>query len=192
MIGTDIVVARLRNTFANDLWTNVTNRIYYATTYRNLNKRKGGIIPEVFIGDNEYQEVRFDDKYGAMCFFDLGDEITDANDLAKRSIRAIFAVNLKLAYPSITYRAEEEAHRDVLVSAKKERNIATPNTIISGLDAYGDLLTDDLKRYNMQPWHVFALDLDARIDLTCDIIGLPQPSTVTTWFEYPFPIIFGN
>lgn len=191
MTGIDVAVERLRQHFAADLWNHVTNKIYYAIAYRNLNSDKSGTIGEVWTQAEEYKEVHFDDNYNALCFFDtLDSPITNVNDtLQFQEMNVIFAVNLLSIYPAITSRRpESEVHRDVLVSAKKARGTFEFNEIIPGNNAYGDLFTDNLKSYNMYPWHTFALNMVAQVDYDCDRPDIP-PFNDVAGFEYPLPII---
>lgn len=192
MTGTDVAIARLRNRFANELWQDVSNKVYYAAAYRNNNRNKSGIIAEVYTENNEYKEVHNDDRFNVVSFFVMDNNIPGIHNSAAsfRSGRVIFSVNLQSIYPDITYRTEEEVHRDVSVVANKESGIISNMEFDIGLDAYGDLFTDNMKAFNMHPWHTFAMTFTAKIDYTCDQSGIGQARQ--TWFEYPFPIIFGG
>lgn len=192
MTGTDLVVAKVRNRFASELLPDVTNKIFYATAYRNMNRSKSGIIAEVYTSANEYEEVLFDDSYDVMSFFDVGEniEVVQNEAITTREINALFAMNLTNCYPDITYRAEELAHKDVIDALNKELGNVSVNSILSGVNAYRDLYTDKLKSYNMHPWHTFSVNFTARIDYTCDVVYPSQQTVLIQEFDYPFPIIF--
>lgn len=190
MTGTDVAIARLRDKFAKYLWTDVSKKVYYSAARRNNNKNKTGIIAEIYTKKGEYKEVHNDDRFNVVSFFVMDDEITGVsnNEATFRSGRVIFSVNLESLYPDITYRPEEEAHRDVANVANRENGLVSNLGFEVGLSAYGDLFPDNMKAFNMHPWHTFALTFTTKIDYTCDQTGIGQP--VIGWFEYPFPIIF--
>jgi len=191
MTGIDIPISNLRNAFASRLWGDVDKKIYYSRVFRNLNTQKE-LIGEVFISDKEYKEVHFDDTYHVNCFFDVADEIsnTETGLQTTREVGIVFAVRVDKIYPDLDYRAVEELYSDVLaVINDSEGRRVIPDNIITGLNAYGDLSTANLKAYDMQPWHVFRVNTTMQVNYGCAITYTPSQINA---FEYPFPIIFYN
>lgn len=166
LVGTDINIASVIDTFNLKLWNTLSNNGFYGQVYRNV--KSGNIIPEIYKEDGKnYQEVIFDDRKDAICFFDVEENIEnlDADNQPTRECKIIFAVNLSKTHPLITYRAEENAHLDVLSILRKYHSLdVTVNSITSGRNAFGDLYTDNLKSYNMHPYHTFALNCTIKIN----------------------------
>ncbi len=168
MTGIDIPIARLVSLFDNGLWITLSNKSYNSICHRNM--RNGNIIPEMYVENGEYEEIIFDDRLDALCFFDLtGNEVVVDGDLVEQDVNLIFAVNLESIYPLIdTYRAEAEVHRDVqnIIKLDGLTNV-TINSVTPRLNAYGDLYTDNLKEFDMHPYHTFAVNLTIKFYNYC-------------------------
>ena len=191
LTGVDIPISTLRDALATRLWTDVTPSIFYSRIYRNIS-REGELIGEIYVAENEYKQMQFDDTYFINVFFDPSDNIEDVNpDIqTTREVGIIFAVNVTKIYPSLAYRALEEIYRDVLSVMNETSGLQiTPNEIVSGLDAYGDLSTGHLKEFNMHPWHTFRVNTTMKIDYDCSIVAQNIAAGTIYGFEYPLPII---
>ena len=192
MTGVDVPIALMRDDFAASLWTDVPKRIFYSKAYRN--QRKGNLIPEVFTGsdqNNEYEEVMFSDEWNVLVFFDAPGTRANVRDEAQITIEAYIAVNLRALYPDATWRAEEDAHRDVVKVLEQSRSAYPVKSIevTAGLDAYGDFFTENVKGFNMQPYHVFRVDIESAFMYDCDD-GFISTQLRVPGFVYPDPIIF--
>lgn len=193
MTGVDLPISRLRNLFANYLWQIPGIRHeYYAVAYRNENEQ-GDLIAELFTGKEtgkDYKEYMFSDKTDILCFFDVEDEVTNFDERAQVGVNVIFAVNLQRIYPALQYRANEEAYSDVrAVMSRVSQESINPVSISKGLNAYGDLSTEKLKRFNMHPWHTFAFNTEMTVNYDCDQ-KVKLTTGALTHFEYPAPIFF--
>lgn len=188
LVGIDVPIARLQQAFATSLWTHVSARAFYSRVFRN-NDNDGNLVAELFVGENDYQEIMFDDRYDVQCFFDPASTVEDINpDLqSTRECGIVFVCKSPIIYPDVvTHRVTEELYRDVLAVIQDTTPLSViPQSIVTGLPAYDDLNTEKLKAYNMQPWHVFRVNTDIKIEYGCD-------ETVNTAgsYQYPFPIIF--
>ncbi len=181
LTGIDIPIATLRQSLADNLWTDVANKTFYARIFRNLNN-ENDLIGEVFSGVVDYEEVHFNDKLNVLCFFDVGETVEniDADSQTTENVGLIFAVKLTAIYPDLDYRATEEVYRDVLNIINDTLSV-TPNEIIRGLNAYGDLSTKGLVAYNMHPWHTFRINTEMKLSYDCSQdLNLDDP--------YPDPI----
>lgn len=169
LTGIDIPIAILRQSFADNLWTGVTNKYFYARVFSNLNEN-GQLIGEVLNSGNEYKDVQFDDTLNMLSFFDVGDTVSnvDPDNQTTQDVGIVFAVKLTEIYTSISYRATEEVYRDVLnvINATSALEVI-PNEIIRGLEAYGNLSTEGLLQYNMQPWHTFRINTEMKLSFDC-------------------------
>ena len=159
--GIDYPIQELQQLFIDELWT-VANCDYFHRVFRNT--RDGKLIPEVFIGGNSYNEVKFNDRKDVISWFDVSDE-TNSYDggQVSQNVGVFFAVNVKKLYPTLTHRAVEEAHGDVL-NLLRGYDISG---IVTGERAYGDYDISNLKNYNMQPWHVFRINIVLNYGINC-------------------------
>lgn len=169
LIGINKPIKMIVDTFNAELWPNVPNKSFYGLCYRN--QRNNNVIPEVYVERrDEYKEVLFDDKLNVISFFDAEGSISNVNDEPNRTVRLIFAANLRALYPNKSHRATEEAHFDVLKILKsKYRHWAQPISIESGLNAYGGLFTDNVRKFTMHPYYTFAVILNIRYSYNCQI-----------------------
>ncbi|MCH8067850.1 MAG: hypothetical protein IID16_01055 [Candidatus Marinimicrobia bacterium] len=188
--GVDIPISLIRDDFAAGLWTSVSNRIFYSRAFRNekLIGEDIQVIPEVFTANKEYKEVLFDNKWNVSVFFDVSNERTNIREKPTTVISAIFAVNLNAIYPGVAYRQEENVHADVLqiFNATTSSYRITSIDIITGIDAYGDFFRDNVKGFNMQPWHTFRLDLGIQYFYDCNDTAFNRGAAN----DYPDPVIF--
>jgi len=168
-IGIDLPIQQMQQLFINNLWPTIDtqDKMFYQRVFRN--ERNGNLYPEVLIeGTNDYQEVEFDDRLSALCWFDVANE-TNSYDLGQinQNVGIFFAVNLSVLYPTLSHRAIEEAHLDVQKIITKRIGEWNIQGIITNMDAYGDFSTDRLMPSNMQPWHVFRFDCNLKYSLNC-------------------------
>ncbi len=169
LTGIDIPIAILRQTFADNLWTSVTGKEFYARVFGNLNKNNQ-LIGEVLYSGNEYRDVQFNDTLSMVSFFDVGETVenVDPNSQTTQNVGIVFAVKLTEIYSNISYRATEEVYRDVLNIINDTSTLEiVPNEIIRGLNAYGNLSTEGLLQYNMQPWHTFRVNTEMKLSFDC-------------------------
>ena len=148
MIGIDSIIETLRLQFVSKLWTSYPT--YSAKGRAFLNVRDGRIVPEVLVTGNEYQEVMLDDTLPAHSFFVVGDVYNVDRSAVSCDVDIYFAVNLKTVYPSVTERAVEYVHRDIL----KELNYGIFKTtkITTGREAFKEF--DVAIGDNMQPFYL--------------------------------------
>jgi len=130
-----------------------------------------GFIPEVYIGDNEYQEIFTSDKVNSHLFFDVDDtenieytgNTNKYNKVAK--IRLIVSANLNKIYSTITHRGDENL---IVAIENKIKSYSTKYAkwTYSGLlkktanvfANYSYTLSDNLN--DMQPYFVCAFEFD--------------------------------
>lgn len=167
--GIDRPIQEMQQLFEANLWTfiSATKKQFNHRVFRN--ERKGLLIPEIKIdGSDEYEEVEFDDRLTVLSWFNVA-EATDSYHLGQinHSAGIFFAVNLEELYPSLSHRAVEESHLEVQRILLKRSGEFEITGITTGAAAYGDFDIENLKSYNMQPWHVFRFDCNVKYSLNC-------------------------
>lgn len=168
MTGVDIPISNLLAAFNANLWKDNTKKDFIGRISRNV--VKGDMLAQKFVEGKDYQTIMFDDKLDAICFFDCDEtESIIDNDLMESDVNIVFAVNLKSLYPLITdIRAINEVHRDVknVITGAGTTDIEMTG-LTTGLKAYGDLSVENLKRYDMHPFHTFSINTKMKYYLTC-------------------------
>jgi hypothetical protein len=167
-IGIDKPIQDMQTLLSQGLWPDipVDNRAFYHRVFRNF--RNGLLVPEVYVGDGEYQEVLFDDYISVLSWFDVSDE-TESYDGGQvvQSVGVFFAVNLDDLYPSLSHRAVEEAHNDVRKILGSRPTTYDITGLTTGAAAYGDFDSAAVKFPNMQPWHIFRFNTNISFLMTC-------------------------
>jgi len=162
--GIDIQIERLQDRFKDKLWTSVssTNKDYFGRIYRN--ERDGDVIPQRFVSGNDYKDVLLNDKKAVTCFFDVQPEESYEFQF-NANVWILFAVNLKTLYPSITDRATEYVHEDVVREIKKIGGWNVTG-LVRGLPAFADYsLVKDSD--DMQPFYLFRINCEVKYPLNC-------------------------
>jgi len=162
--GIDIQIERLQDRFKDKLWTSVssTNKDYFGRIYRN--ERDGDVIPQRFVSGNDYKDVLLNDKKAVTCFFDVQPEESYEFQF-NANVWILFAVNLKTLYPSITDRATEYVHEDVVREIKKIGGWNVTG-LVRGLPAFADYsLVKDSD--DMQPFYLVRINCEVKYPLNC-------------------------
>lgn len=148
MIGLDYEIEKLRLLFENSLWAD-KNYTAYGRAF--LNKKNDKTIPEIYLANGmDYQEVLLNSDVDGHSFFIVEDTINAAdgsNADYEANVNIYFAVNLAKLYTSITERAVEYVHRDV-ISIINNTSFEI-NNIITGLDSFDFSFVKE--KHNMQP-----------------------------------------
>lgn len=168
-IGVDKVINRLQ-TFIYDqiiLKTSWNPIQAYGRVYKN--KIEGGIIPQFYKGEGEYQkDVFITDKAGNVgnIFFSLEDKHKYLN-VAEFSVetKIIFMLNLKLIYNDSDQRQDSKAQRELfnIVNKKNQFTITRLETgletVLKGFDLTG------VKKVDLEPLHIFAFVGDLKYNI---------------------------
>ena len=168
-VGIDWAIDRIQKTVFNSVnWdTAVGGYESYHRAYKN--ESPDGKIPEVYIGDDDYKEVFMDDGFSATSFFMVDDTITQLEeDKYSANVDYVFQVLLDELYPSIIHRADEEAHRDVLLAVNDSVINVEVTDIVKGREnVYSGLRIDQLECDDMHPYHFFKLGLTVNYIYRC-------------------------
>jgi hypothetical protein len=170
--GVDIPIQKYQTVLYNALlatWT-ITDLTFnmYGRAYRN--QTIDGYTPEIYKGNNEYNDSYFDDTLSGSAFWGLGEQtkISLAGDVTA-NLFVIFMVNLDLIKPGTT-RNDEEARIDVERIALKRDYGFFLTGIITGIDQVfkeysGYKAVKGIKFRDMQPWHCFRLNFQVTYNI---------------------------
>ncbi len=163
--GIDKELQKIQNSLYDGLdWGNLN---VYGRVYKNQSTDKG-LVPEVYLGANEYKDAFLDDtKTATICFIEDEKHTTENGIYYFCDVKIVVMVNLLKSKPTITHRADTEVQLDVIKQAQKngmftvtgiEKGIAN---VFKGFNIQGVLLTD------MQPFHVFAITGTLKYKINC-------------------------
>ena len=156
-VGVDASIKRVQNYLYSQLTSkwDVNKLDIYGRVYKNT--RKDIIIPEYYIGENEYKEVLFDDNRDGIIFFNVGDIKNVSGDVINTDIDVICALNLK-AINGNTDRTDAEVQADVFKQLTMFRSTLTINHIETGLNnVYSDFSGVAKIFLDMQDYHHFKI-----------------------------------
>ena len=156
MKGIDVPIEAQRAVFEDKLFTGSSSYVAYHRAF--VNEKDGLVIPELQTEDStEYQEVLLNDKIDGHSFFVVRPNIVVADGLLSAKVDIYFALNLDKLYSSVSERAVEYAHRDILNLLKRSRFEVFE--IVTGLDAFAGFGNVDLKD-NMEPFYLVKFGAD--------------------------------
>jgi hypothetical protein len=163
--GIDVAIDKLQNY----LFIELDNADYqsYPRAYKNT-KNNGGVIPENYISENEYQEVFMDDNYSLSSFW-LVDDNTTIDEFATTTVSVIFQVLLDEVYPTITHRADEEFINEVYNILYNNPYKHELNGVVRGLEnVYAEFDTSQVTWDDISEYYVVRFDLEVTYDYLCE------------------------
>lgn len=154
MIGIDYKISVLQADFASNLFASVTGHTYTSYGRAFVNRKEfDSVIPEIQLpSSNEYVPVKFNDKLDGLSFMVVGNDVVVISSVdLLADVDIYFAVNLRKLYPTVTERAVEYLHRDVLdILSTSEFEL---ESYTQGFDAYSEF-TNVKSSDNMQPFYL--------------------------------------
>ena len=140
--------------------------------YPRIYKEKIGdnVKPMAYVGNGEYVDVFNNDNLttGNCFFYDSGTQT--ATDLMYKNtqLSIVFQVNLNVLFPSVLHRADEEAHKAVLI---KLRELSLPyevTGIVKELEnVYSEFDTTQVQFDDIGKFHVFRVDMTCLVSYLC-------------------------
>jgi len=149
--GIDALIQTLQAQFTAHLFAGKS----YSSYGRAFLNERNGVIPEVYVGANEYQEVLQDDTKDALSFFtvDPAEDVEMFN--AKAKVNIYFFVNLATLF-TYTHRAIEEVH--ILVLKEITRSPFQVTRLITGHESVKDFAIERPELMDMQPYYCFKFE----------------------------------
>jgi hypothetical protein len=163
--GVDFMIDAMQSRVYDKLiakgWSNYES---YPRAYANV--KKGGTVPEFYLGENEYQEVLMNDKFSVTSFFlvDNARSFDKESGQFTQTVSMIFQADIRKLFPTVSHRADEEMHEDIFGSLKLINNKNFLTTLIVGVDdVYSSLSipAEYIERVQMDDisnYHVCRLD----------------------------------
>jgi hypothetical protein len=130
-----------------------------------INTKNNQIIPEVYVGNKEYNEVLLNDKINALTYFIVNESRTYDKGF-RTTISLIFEGNLSRLYPAITHRADEELHKDLFNALYFAFNGGEIKQLITGIDNvykefnFSTIAKEKINTHNIGSYHVCRIDFE--------------------------------
>lgn len=139
----------------------------FSRAYSNKDS-EGNEFDEVFVGANDYRDVRPNDTVKAISFFKVADVVSISDQIPSTNIDLIFFINLKKAYPTLTHRADENAINEITILLEKYKPSWQLQTIQKGLDNVYENYTKPIA--DLQPFFVcsFSFEVYYNYLITCN------------------------
>lgn len=164
VIGIDIPIQKFQTVLYNKIKTiwpvDDSSFNMYGRAYRNQAQAKG-YQPEVYVGNNEYNDSYFDDTLKGSAFWGLTspEKVTAEGDTTAQ-VFVIFMVKLDQIKPGIT-RNDEEARNDIQKIALNRFSGLYMTGVVTGIDqVFKEYNLDNIKFRDMHPWHCFRLNFN--------------------------------
>lgn len=152
----------------------------YGKVYKNRHSTREAIpewyrsskiyIPEWYNAiKKDYEDVYYDDNYGAVFCFLIDDRDTTNDSIVYTStVKIVFMVDLNKIYPDDDERVDEKAHRDVIEIC---RNYSYNNFQVTGIQRgietiFSGYTTTSIKFDDTHPLHCFAVVTELEYELT--------------------------
>jgi len=165
-INEDDIIAEIQVQLYNDLLAKgITNYESYERVYL-LNG-----VPELYIGNGNYKEVYFDDRFYLTSFFLLGNTKT-INEMGdyEAPLSVIFQANLDKLLPTVTHRADAELHDMVKKSLDNVQSTIKLNEIVTGIDDVYQGLKFKKSQYldDVSSFHLFRINMEIQFFQGCN------------------------
>lgn len=180
-IGLDAIIQDFQTDLYTELGTTWSGDISgYGKVYKNRHSTREN-IPEWYrssriykpewwnASKSDYENVYYDDNYGATFCFLVGDRHTTDDSVVYRvPIKIVCMVDLNKIYPDLTERADALAHKDVIEIC---RNYSFRDFKVSGIQTgietiFAEYTTTDIKFDDTHPLHCFAVIAEMEYLLT--------------------------
>jgi len=163
-VGIDAAIQSVQIALYDNLnWTSKVDG--YGRVYKNV--KNDVVIPEVYIGKNEYKDAYYNDSMDCTFFFvDDDSHVSEDEFVFKSKVKCIFMVNLKNIYGNTDERLDSNAQIDV-VSILRDFNYVDILGIEKGFkNVFSGMDTDSIKFVDIHPNHCFAINFDLSYYLT--------------------------
>lgn len=162
--GIDKPIADLQTYLYGKLLTlwNMSDATYGAYGRAYNNATQDGYSPEIYIGNNEYDEVFYDDRFAANSFFGTGSEVKISATTVIADVFLIFTLDLSKIKPGVN-RNDEECHVDIQRLITPLWDTFTCTGIVTGIDKVfaeyaGWRKSKAIKFTDTHPQHCFRLN----------------------------------
>lgn len=189
--------ALIRSLFTNNGcnagWSQDDFEIYHKA-YKN--PTQNGVVPEAYtqnsVNQKDYHEVLLNDNYTGTIFFTVDDTLTPTNNnKIETNVSIFFQLNIEAIYDNLDYRQVEPAHNDVMKALRGCANVKNINQLVQTIPlVYSEFRTDNIQYDDMQPYHVFRVDVTVDVDYDCQYYCQFPPST-EGGFDYILDFLLG-
>ncbi len=136
-----------------------------------------GLIPEHFefprdVDISDYTEVFLNDNLFAQSIILIDDMMSVNNKQFKTKANIIFHVNLNDLYPSVSHRADEECHVQVIKAINQIPFVKIEKLVKGIRNVYSGMRVSNILDSDLHPFHCFKLELELVYKYDCKLDSL--------------------
>ncbi len=163
--GIDTVIQKLQTyLFENLNWGDME---VYGRVFKNVSK-DNKIVPEIYKGKNEYEDVLINDSKSGSIFFIEDSKHTSKEGIKfKNTITVVFMLNLNKIFTESTHRADMEAQIKAIELIRKKSWFSFEKMEKGVKESLGDFYSENLKLYDTHPYHVFSISGEISYNISC-------------------------
>lgn len=171
-VDIDIVINAHQNYLFGKVLTddmvNSTDWESYPRVYQNPWKK--GKTPELYLGNGEYREVFYDDRYKMTSFYIVSNNRPIVNGIVETEVSLIVQADIEKLFTSVSHRADEELNN--LFGVASEDYFSADQFRLDGIvtgveNVYREFITDDVKLDDMSNQYVVRFDYTVRYEPSC-------------------------
>jgi len=159
----------------------------YHKAYKNPTEK--GVVPETYTQNStnqrDYQEVLLNDNKTSTVFFTVDDTLPFTNEnKIEANVSIFFQLNIEEIYDDLDYRQVEPSHNDVIRALRGCAAVKNIDQLVQTIPlVYSEFRTGNIQYDDMQPYHVFRVDVTVDVDYDCQYYCQFPPST-SGGFDY--------
>ncbi len=163
--GIDTVIQKLQKYLSDNLnWGDIE---VYGRVSKNYSKEKG-LVPEVYVGKNEYRDVFINDnKNGSIFFIEDSKHPSSEGIKFSNTIKIVFMVNLKNIFPNSTDRSDVESEIEAIELIRKKSWFSFEKMEKGVKESLNEFNTKNLNLYDTHPFHVFSISGEISYNISC-------------------------
>jgi hypothetical protein len=161
-VGIDTVIQTIQTDLYNNLILKWVDDIDgYGRVYKNTNEHNK-IVPEWYIGNNEYKDSFYNDQFSCNYMFSDNDKhTTEDGILFNADVKCIFMVDLSRILTTYTSRADVKAQKDVVEILRKSSLVGKIKEIEKGVrNVFRDFDIESLNFTDTHPYHCFSVNIE--------------------------------
>lgn len=166
-VGVDVLIGDFQKYLFNSL--GFANWDSYHRVYINPSER--GLIPERYEGNNEYNEVFYNDNFDITTWFFVASErpITDGG-LVEVTVSMIVQADIQKLYPLVDHRADEELNNAIQLASESyvKSSVFELETVKTTIDkVYQEFDKSQINFEDMSNQYVARFEYKARYTPDC-------------------------
>jgi hypothetical protein len=153
--GIDVAIQKIQQYLYNNLtWSDLDG---YGRCYKQASGEY--LVPMVYNGDGDYKIATYDDKRNKYFFLASDNRVNNNQFLT--GIGIIFLLDLDVCYPTVSHRADEESHDEVVNLLEKYSGFRNGGELITGQEnVFAEFQLPETSIFDVHPRHCFRINFE--------------------------------